>query len=331
MPSTGWAMAGLCIAVSSGCGWFGDGEPKAEYVNSDLYVGGNLYVTGKVVIVDENGEAVKVAAGSDASAHSEGQRIHAQGSGGLGLDSAHGAGSAPDGSDAEHPAVEVVQWGYDGENGPAEWGGLHSRFEICASGKAQSPIDIDHATNSTMGPIDFAYTQMPLSLANDGHTVMVDGARGGWIEFAAKRYQLQSFHFHSPSEHRVRGRNYDMVVHLTHQSSDGEVLVIGVPFVRGRKNLALEGMWKHFPLRAGDASTHPETIYSVESLLPERRSYYSYIGSRTEPPCTEGVRWVFLKTPLTVSAAQIARFTRAFPASVRPVQPLNGRTVGQGR
>jgi carbonic anhydrase len=38
-----------------------------------------------------------------------------------------------------------------------------------------------------------------------------------------------------------------------------------------------------------------------------------------------------LKTPVEVSAAQIATFAKHYPEDVRPVQPLNGRIVKESR
>ena len=62
-------------------------------------------------------------------------------------------------------------------------------------------------------------------------------------------------------------------------------------------------------------------------LLPADRSYFSYVGSLTTPPCTEGVRWFVLKDPVTVSSSEIGTFTKLYPRNARPLQPVNGREV----
>ena len=64
-------------------------------------------------------------------------------------------------------------------------------------------------------------------------------------------------------------------------------------------------------------------------LLPASKAYYAYDGSLTAPPCTEGVRWIVMKQPLELSAAQLARLSRLFPNNARPVQALHGRVVTQ--
>jgi len=66
-------------------------------------------------------------------------------------------------------------------------------------------------------------------------------------------------------------------------------------------------------------------------LLPRDRAYYAYMGSVTAPPCTEGVTWYVLKTPVEISAKQIDAFARLYPHDVRPLQPLNGRVVKESR
>src|SRR6267154_2339678 len=74
-------------------------------------------------------------------------------------------------------------------------------------------------------------------------------------------------------------------------------------------------------------------IHGVEinaaDLLPVDRGYYSFPGSLTTPPCTEGVSWFVLKTPTEISSTEIVQFGALYPHNARPVQPLNRRTILQ--
>jgi carbonic anhydrase len=62
-------------------------------------------------------------------------------------------------------------------------------------------------------------------------------------------------------------------------------------------------------------------------LLPARRGYFTYEGSLTTPPCTQGVTWFVMKSPVSVSAEQVSMFGGLYPANARPTQPVNGRPV----
>ncbi len=71
----------------------------------------------------------------------------------------------------------------------------------------------------------------------------------------------------------------------------------------------------------------PGTLVDAAQFLPAARGYYAYDGSLTAPPCTEGVRWLVMKQPLELSAAQLARLHTLFANNARPVQALHGRVV----
>jgi carbonic anhydrase len=75
---------------------------------------------------------------------------------------------------------------------------------------------------------------------------------------------------------------------------------------------------------------------NAKDLLPGSKSYYTYTGSLTTPPCTESVRWFVLATPVVVtdsSIQQLHALIGTFPGydgyqnNNRPVAPLNGRAV----
>ena len=66
---------------------------------------------------------------------------------------------------------------------------------------------------------------------------------------------------------------------------------------------------------------------NASNFLPANSSYYAYEGSLTTPPCSEGVKWIVLKNPMTASQAQIDAFTKIFQVNARPVQDVNSRTV----
>ena len=72
----------------------------------------------------------------------------------------------------------------------------------------------------------------------------------------------------------------------------------------------------------------PAAPVNPGALLPKGRSYYSFTGSLTTPPCTEGVRWLVIEEPATVSRQQVEAFEKVLEHhNNRPVQAVNGRPV----
>ncbi|HHL39116.1 MAG TPA: carbonic anhydrase family protein [Deltaproteobacteria bacterium] len=220
-----------------------------------------------------------------------------------------------------------AHWGYEGEGGPEHWGDLSDKFRACKEGTSQSPIDIRGAKKANLPEIRFNYSTSKLSVINNGHTIKLNYDRGSTITVGGKTYELVQFHFHSPSEHKIDGKAYDMVAHLVHMNTDKELAVVSVLFKIGAKNAVVDTIWKNLPDTVGKEKTLTDVTIDVRGILPFDRSYYHYMGSLTTPPCSEGVSWYVLKEPVEVSRDQVSTFTSLFPKSVRPVQPINEREI----
>ena len=112
-----------------------------------------------------------------------------------------------------------------------------------------------------------------------------------------------------------------------HADDKGGLLVVGILVNEGKEHPVLSKLWAFMPENPGETSVEPIGIEETD-LLPATREYYAYSGSLTTPPCTEGVKWIVLKTPIEASAEQIATFKgRVGPATNRPVQPHNARVI----
>ena len=250
-------------------------------------------------------------------------------------DAAHGdsrttLASAKPAHDAAHKttAGHATHWSYEGAGAPEAWGSLKEEFATCDSGQSQSPIDITDVSITALPDIEFDYKESPLSIMNNGHTIQVNYAKGSSVTVDGKRYELLQFHFHSPSEHAVGGKYYDMVAHLVHRAADGQLGVIGVMFKEGRGiNNAIAKLWLNMPERAGEVIESDKVLINAADLLPDDMAYYNYAGSLTTPPCSEGVNWMVLATPNHVAPAQVKQFVDVFPLSTRPVQEQNTRVV----
>ena len=226
--------------------------------------------------------------------------------------------------------LEHIHWGYEGEGGPANWGKLQPAYAACATGKRQSPIDINDGIRLDLEPIRFDYRPGVFHIINNGHTVQITVGSGSSLSVMGRKFELQQIHFHHPSEERVNGRGYDMVAHLVHKDSEGKLAVVSVLMETGSENSLIQTFWNNLPLDV-DQELTPTMAIDITRLLPENRNYFSYMGSLTTPPCTEGVLWLVLKQPVQISLGQLDIFTRLYPHNARPVQSANNRLIKESR
>jgi len=240
----------------------------------------------------------------------------------------------------EHPAAPVVaigdphqggelHWSYEGETGPQAWGKLKPEFNVCATGKRQSPINIDESTTlqGPAEPLQFNYTPSGGSVLNNGHTIQVDLYGDNSLTVRGSNYKLVHFDFHNPSEEQINFRSFAMVVHLVHKNAEGQMAIVSVLLDAGEANDLINKVWTYMPLESGDRVRMPMGLIDLTALLPQDQRYYQFMGSLTTPPCTEGVLWMVLKQTATASREQIKLFSQLFPQNARPVQPTNGRAI----
>ncbi|MET0517383.1 MAG: carbonic anhydrase family protein [Burkholderiaceae bacterium] len=232
-------------------------------------------------------------------------------------------------SDAAQAPRKPASWGYAGDGAPERWAELSPDNRLCAVGTRQSPIDIRDTIKVDLEKIQFDYRPSNFAVLDNGHTVQVNMAEGNALQVMGRRFELQQFHFHRPGEERINGRQYDMVVHLVHKDADGRLAVVAVLLERGPDNKPqsqVQTVWNNLPLEKNDAISAPVQLDPAK-LLPEDRAYYTYMGSLTEPPCTEGVLWMVMRQPVQLTAGQIAIFSKLYPMNARPVQAGAGRLI----
>lgn len=228
-----------------------------------------------------------------------------------------------------HPPVHLAQgkahphWAYEGEAGPTTWGHLSREYQSCSAGQHQSPVDIQvgRVESARLPALSVHYGPTPATEVNNGHTIQDSVARGDFVELGTDRFELEQFHFHHPSEHTLDGAHFPLEIHFVHRRPSGARLVIAVFVAEGPDHPALHALFDHLP---GDHETIRLTA-DPSTLLPAERRFVEYEGSLTTPPCSEGVTWVVMTTPIFASAGQLRTFAAAFPHNNRPLMPLNGR------
>jgi carbonic anhydrase len=225
------------------------------------------------------------------------------------------------------PDYSHVHWGYAGLGASENWSKIKPGYALCGIGKRQSPIDIRGGIKVDLEPIRFDYKPTEFRIIDNGHTVQVEVGEGSSITVMGRSYPLVQFHFHRPSEERINGKTYDMVVHLVHKDYDNSLAVIAVLMEKGMEHPIIQTLWNYMPLEVGMESQPPNVVIDLNRLLPEKRDYFTYMGSLTTPPCTENVLWMVFKNPVPVSPEQIGIFSRLYPHNARPVQPTHDRLI----
>jgi carbonic anhydrase len=232
---------------------------------------------------------------------------------------------------AENPQEQEKHWSYTGDTGPAHWGDINPQYSACSLGKAQSPIDIVHPQYGKLPSVEFNYRTSALAVINNGHSIQVNYAPGSSIVLDGKTYDLVQFHFHHLSETTLNGQHTPLEAHLVHKSKDGNLVVVAVLFTEGKANPAIKTVWGSLPKEEGTESKPAAVEVDAAQLLPAKHSYYTFPGSLTTPPCSEGVTWLVLARKMTASKEQIDAFAALYPNNYRPVQPLDGRTILTGK
>ena len=224
------------------------------------------------------------------------------------------------------PVARGTHWSYEGESGPANWSKINVDWAKCGNGSRQSPIDIRDGMKVELEQISFDYHPSSFNVVDNGHTVQVGVSGGNYITVQNRMFELQQFHFHRPSEERINGKAFEMVVHLVHRDAEGRLAVLALLLERGAPQATIQTVWNNLPLEKFE-TMQPTILLDPAEMLPARRDYYTYMGSMTEPPCSEGVLWLVMKQPVQASPAQMALFSRLYPLNARPVQSGNGRII----
>jgi carbonic anhydrase len=218
-------------------------------------------------------------------------------------------------------------WDYGSTMGPSHWGELNPEFRTCSTGHLQSPIDIMNTKKVDLPEVVFDYKPSPLRIVNNGHTIMINYAPGSYLTVGDQRYQVKQFHFHRPSEEKIRGMGFDMSAHIVHDDGKGNLVVVAILLQAGEADALIQELWKHLPKESAKEEVLDGVQIDLSQIVPSNRSYYTFKGSLTTPPCSENVTWIVLKHPTTISPAEIDQFSHLYQNDARPTQPLYDRVI----
>jgi len=194
----------------------------------------------------------------------------------------------------------------------------------------QTPINIKPTQDEDLTPLDLQYVTGSESVINNGHTVQVNIADGSSLTIDEEIFTLKQFHFHTPSENNINGKDAPLEAHFVHATKDGKLAVVAVMFKEGTMNSTLTKIIKSFPLKENKETPLNFSEAYLNVVMPINKDYYKSMGSLTTPPCSEQVKWFVLKTPQTASKAQIEAIHKEInKQNNRPIQATNGREIDE--
>ncbi|MEZ4939535.1 MAG: carbonic anhydrase family protein [Saprospiraceae bacterium] len=221
-------------------------------------------------------------------------------------------------------------WSYQGETGPEHWDEIEQQSDC--NGVLQSPIniiDLDAVNDNTLDTLHIHYSNKTKinDVRNNGHTIQYDFDKGDYITLEDIRYDLAQIHFHEPAEHTLNGVRFPLEMHMVHLGPGNKIAVFAILAEEGAPSAPFDFLENYLPIQAGEKK-QINTHFDLMQILPESKAYYTYEGSLTTPPCTEGVRWFVLKNPITISVGQVELLQKIMPLNnYRQTQPLNGRKI----
>ncbi|KAG5637200.1 hypothetical protein H0H81_005413 [Sphagnurus paluster] len=219
-------------------------------------------------------------------------------------------------------------FGYTGITGPLGWSGLSPESAMCSNGTSQSPINLDSRVRNPQINPTVRIKDGSGDFENLGNTVEVK--LFGETAFEGKVYGLKQFHFHTPSEHRIKDEYFPLEAHFVHQAVDGTRLVLGVVFeitTNGATTEFVRTLAQHIKkIKVPGSKTRVNGLKFRQIVTTIHKSrLYQYAGSLTTPPCSEGITWLVSQTPLPIDVASYLAFKKIIKFNARFTQNTPGQ------
>ena len=211
----------------------------------------------------------------------------------------------------------------------------------CAAGTNQSPIDFvgDDFADGKYLNLDFSGETSvsatlsleqgkKVELADDSGEMKVTGT-----EDKERTFDFVQFHFHTPSEHTVNGKQYPAELHFVHYHKDSERYTVLGMFLSDTEGTSwpTKDFFKELDLENAGKDKVSVPMDFLLNELPNKGKYYHYLGSLTTPPCTEAVNWYVLKKPMKIDSDDLTKLKALLDNNnARATQNINGRTIYEG-
>ncbi len=207
---------------------------------------------------------------------------------------------------------------------------LNYPYATCGIGQNQAPVNITGtAATARLNRPTPRYVPSTPTFYNTGYAVQVNMEEGyaGSVAVGNDVFPLIQFHFHTPSEHTINGVAYAAELHFVNIRDDGKAAVMTSLIDVGAYNAEFQKVLDNVP-KSGEKNATSGVRLNPNLLLPtNRRQFFTYAGSLTTPPCSEGINFYVFSQPITISSDQLAALKNIYNNNNRVLQPLNDRIV----
>ncbi|KAF1835149.1 carbonic anhydrase [Decorospora gaudefroyi] len=236
-------------------------------------------------------------------------------------------------------------WAYEAS---FNWGRIKPEYRLCQIGTQQAPIALSLGNGLALDHIPkFAYNgSVAGNWYNWGYGPAFTVARTNqsygeeeaeeeeadvdWTTHPSFTYDnttvyLKGWHIHAPADHSVGGDKSKAEMHLVHVDASGhEAAVLAIRLDPGNSDAPF---FAQLPPMIGFDELDVEERASVafESLLESVLyfgEFWTYHGSLTSPPCTEGIRWFVARQIVFIGVEQMQAILGASTYSARAEQEV---------
>ncbi|KAM5344332.1 hypothetical protein ACJ41O_012869 [Fusarium nematophilum] len=222
-------------------------------------------------------------------------------------------------------------WAYEAS---FNWGRLNPDYHLCQTGTQQSPIALSLSNGLSLNHIiTFDYPEnVTGNFFNWGYgpAFTVIHEEDVWdknpsFSFDDETVYLKGWHIHAPADHSVGGDRSKAELHLVHVNATGhERAVLAIRLDPGNSNNAF---LSQLPTMIGFNDTdvteevsldHTDALASVLYF----NEFWTYEGSLTSPPCTEGIRFFVARQIMFTGVQQMRDILGASTYSARAEQEV---------
>ncbi|TKA78315.1 hypothetical protein B0A49_02280 [Cryomyces minteri] len=227
-------------------------------------------------------------------------------------------------------------WAYEASY---NWGMVNENYTLCQVGTQQAPIPLLLTQGLSLNHIP--HFQYPATAAGNfynwgyGPAFTFSHPPGNWTGLPSLTFEeapgvnetvyLRGWHLHAPADHSVQGDRSKAELHLVHVDAKGhERAVLAFRVDPGNAESAFFGQ---LPGVIGFNETDVQEPIELDPSLALNEvnsfnEFWTYRGSLTSPPCTEGLRWYVARNILFTSVAQMQSLLRASTYSARAEQEV---------